>query len=83
MKTVKEIQPEDRLTYVGLLTDEQHQLLIAVQYTEDSYFNPIQDASDNWVISVEEMEFRTNTEVLWVKELPLIKYEPKIFDLNF
>jgi len=77
MKTLREIQPEERLTYVGLLTDEQHRMLIGVQYTDDSFFNPLQDASDNWIISVEEMEFCTNIEVMWVKDLPLIKYEPK------
>lgn len=77
MKTLREITPEERLTYVGLLTEEQHNDLIGMQYTEDSFFNPITDASDNWVISVEEMEFCTNERVMWVKELPLIEYVPK------
>ncbi len=77
MKTLREIQPEERLTYVGVLTPEQHRMLIGVQYTDDSFFNPIQDASDNWVISVEEMEFCTNEKVMWVKDLPLIEYVPK------
>jgi hypothetical protein len=44
---------------------------------EDSYFNPIQDADDNWVISVEEISQCENEECMWVKELPLIPYIPK------
>ena len=64
-------------TYVGLLTIEQKDLIVGQQYTTDSYFNPIQDNSDNWVISIEEMEYCTNVEFLWVKDLTLIEYVPK------
>ena len=62
---------------VGLLTIEQKDSITGQMYTEDSFFNPIQDAYDNWVISTEEMEYCTNPEFLWVKELPLIDYKPK------
>lgn len=64
-------------TYVGLLTEVQKDELIGQQYTADSYFNPIQDADDNWVISVEEMEYCTNPTFAWVKDLDLISYNPK------
>ena len=63
-------------TYVGLLTIEQKDLIVGQQYTTDSYFNPIQDLNNNWVISIEEMEYCTNVDYLWVKDLPLIIYEP-------
>jgi len=63
-------------TYVGLLTQEQMYSIIKKEYTTDSYFNPLQDLNDNWIISVEEMEYCTNIEYLWVKDLPLIIYEP-------
>ena len=65
-------------TYVGLLTIEQKDLIVGQQYTTDSYFNPIQDLNDNWVISIEEMEYCTNIDYLWVKNLDLIIYEPKV-----
>jgi hypothetical protein len=81
MKILKEIQLEERLIYVGLLTPEQVKSLQGVQYTDDSFFNPLQDASDNWIISVEEMEFCTNIEVMWVKDLPLIEYIPKQIEI--
>lgn len=62
---------------VGLLTEAEKDSLIGQLYDEDSYFNPIQDINDNWIISVEEMEFCVNPEFMWVKDLPLIPYEPK------
>ena len=62
---------------VGLLTEIQKDELVGQLYDEDSYFNPIQDANNNWIISVEEMEQCVNPEFMWVKELPLITYEPK------
>jgi hypothetical protein len=65
------------MTYVGLLTESQKDSLIGQLYDEDSYFNPIQDIEDNWIISVEEMEFCVNPIFQWVKDLPLIEYKPK------
>ena len=65
------------MTQVGLLTETQKDSLIGQLYDEDSYFNPIQDDFDNWIISVEEMDFCVNPEFQWVKDLPLIDYKPK------
>lgn len=62
---------------VGLLTETQKDELVGQLYDDDSYFNPIQDANDNWIISVEEIDQCVNEKVMWVKELPLIPYEPK------
>jgi hypothetical protein len=72
-----DITPEDTTVYVGLLTEEQKDSLVGVYYAPDSIYNPIQDADDNWVISVEEMQDTTNEETLWVKDLPLIEYVAK------
>jgi hypothetical protein len=74
---ITDIEKEKYIIYVGLLTKEQKELLINQLYTNDSYFNPIQDNSDNWVISVEEMEYCDNPEFLWIKDLELILYVPK------
>jgi hypothetical protein len=62
---------------VAILTIEQKDLLVGQQYTTDSYFNPIQDLNNNWIISQEEMNGCTNEEFQWVKTLPLIDYVPK------
>jgi hypothetical protein len=63
---------------VGLLTLEQKEELVGQQFAPDSYFNPIQDINDNWIISQEEMNQCCNSQFLWVKDLPLIEYVPKI-----
>jgi hypothetical protein len=62
---------------VGLLTDVQKDELVGQLYDEDSYFNPIADLYDRFIISVEEIDQCVNPEFMWVKELPLIQYEPK------
>jgi len=72
---------DQKLTYVGLLTEVQKDELVGQLYTEDSYFNPIQDVNENWIISVEEMEFCTVDQFAWVKDLPLIEYVPKVIEL--
>lgn len=66
---------------VGLLTLEQKEELIGKQFSKDSYFNPIQDLNDNWIISMEEINQCTNVTLIWVKDLPLIEFEPKIYEL--
>ena len=62
---------------VYMLTEEQATQLKGVEYTTDMTFNPIQDASGNWIISVEEVSTST---IDWVKELPAIEYNPKLID---
>jgi hypothetical protein len=72
-----QLTAEEKLTYVGLLTVEQKDLLVGQLYAPYSYYNPIQDLNDNWIISVEEIEQTITPEFLWVKDLPLILYIPK------
>jgi len=62
---------------VGLLTIEQKDEITGQLYAPDSYFNPIQDINDDWVISTEEMNQCDNPEFMWVKDLPLIDYVAK------
>jgi hypothetical protein len=59
---------------VAILTEEQKNQLVGQQYTPDSYFNPIQDEDNNWIISIEETQ---STDIQWVKELALIEFKPK------
>ena len=72
-----DIKQAEYPNYVGLLTEVQKDELVGQLYTEDSYFNPIQHADDNWIISIEEMNFCTNVKFMWVKDLDLIPYNPK------
>jgi hypothetical protein len=59
---------------VVILTEEQKNQLVGQQYAPDSYFNPIQDEDNNWIISIEETQA---TDIQWVKELTLIEFKPK------
>lgn len=74
---ITDINKEDYSKYVGLLTIEEKDILVGQWYMPDSFFNPLQDADDNWIISVEEMDQCVNPDMLWVKELTLIPYNPK------
>jgi hypothetical protein len=62
---------------VGLLTIDEYNQIIGQMFDEDSFFNPIQDANNDWIISEEEINFCRNPIFLWVKNLPLIEYLPK------
>jgi hypothetical protein len=65
------------MTQVGLLTETQKDSLIGQQYAEDSFFNPIETANLDWIISIEEINFCVTPEFQWVQDLPLIEYKPK------
>jgi hypothetical protein len=76
---LSQLTKEEKLTYVGLLTVEQKDQLVGQLYAPCSYYNPIQDFNDNWVISVEEIECE-NEQFMWLKDLPLILYNPKQYN---
>jgi hypothetical protein len=61
---------------VGLLTLEQKDSLVGKLFDADSYFNPVQDIDENWVISTEEINGNIYPEFDWVKNLPLIEFVP-------
>jgi hypothetical protein len=66
---------------VGLLTLEQKNEIEGKEFAPDSYFNPIQDNNNNWVISIQEMEQATIPPYKWVHQLPLINYQPKVIEV--
>jgi predicted DNA-binding transcriptional regulator len=78
-----QLTKEEKLLYVGLLTELQKDEIVGQLFAPDSYYNPIQDIDDNWIISVEEMEQTITPEFMWVKELPLIPYNPKQYENLF
>ena len=62
---------------VGLLTLAQKNEIEGKEFAPDSFFNPILDANNNWVISIQEMEQATIPPYQWVHDLPLIEFIPK------
>lgn len=63
---------------VGKLTLAQKNLIIDKDFDIDMKFNPFQDADDNWCISIEEINQYKRKKYNWVKDIPLIEYNPKI-----
>ena len=60
------------------LTTEQKDALNGQSYDGNQYFNPVLDADENWFISIEEVNGCINESFQWVKDLPLINYNPII-----
>jgi hypothetical protein len=74
---LSQLTQEEKTIYVGLLTDAQKDELVGQLFDDDSYFNPIQDNSDNWIISIEEIKNNKNPNFMWIKDLEMIIYIPK------
>ena len=62
---------------IGLLTEEQKDILIGKQYLDGVYYNPVQDNEGNWIISIEEIDNTTDENYLWIKDISLIPFNPK------
>ena len=75
---IADLTPEQKTIYVGLLKVAQKDLLVGQMFDEDSYFNPIQDEANNWIISIEEIEQNINRNFDWLHDLNLIIFVPKV-----
>ncbi len=64
---------------VGLLTEAQKNQLVGQLWEADSYFEPVEDCNNNWIISLEEMNGNTNPNFTWVATLPQIDFCRKPF----
>jgi len=71
---------------IAIITQQQKDILIDKTYDGVCYFNPIQDLNDNWIISEIEYYYclglwyldELNSEVVFIKDLQLSEYYPKI-----
>jgi len=80
---ITDLTQEQKAIYVGLLTIAQKDLLVGQLFDEDSYFNPIQDDNDNWIISIQEIEQNLNPSFGWLQDLEMIIFVPKVNPLPF
>jgi len=76
---ITDITQNDWSNYVGLLTESQKNQLIGQQYATDSFFNPIKDDNDNWIISIQEIVYCEFQNFIWLKNLDIIPLVPKVF----
>jgi len=75
---IAQLTQEEKAIYVGLLSVAQKDLLVGQLFDEDSFFNPIQDDANNWIISIEEIEQNQNPSFGWLQDLEMIVFVPKI-----
>lgn len=76
---------------IAIITEIQKNILVGKQFETDSFFNPIQDLNDNWIISEIEYYYclglwyldELNSELIFIKDLSLSVYEPKISENPF
>ena len=61
---------------VVLINQYQKDLIHEKEFAPDSYFNVEEDADGNYFIGIEE-RMACNNQYSWVKDLPLIDYNPK------
>ena len=80
---IADLTLEEKAIYVGLLSIAQKDLLVGQLFDEDSYFNPIQDDNDNWIISIEEIEQNQNPNFGWLQDLGMIIFVPKVNPMPF
>jgi len=76
-----QLTQDEKTIYVGLLSEVQKDELVGQLYAPDSYFNPIQDENDNWIISIEEIENNVNPSFEWLQDLEMIIFIPKEYTL--
>jgi hypothetical protein len=80
---IAQLTQEEKAIYVGLLSIAQKDLLVGQLFDEDSYFNPIQDDANNWIISIEEIEQNQNPDFGWLQDLEMIIFVPKVNPMPF
>ena len=59
------------------LTLEQKQEIEGKKFMVDQYFLPLEDADENWVVTVFEMENCIHPDFQWIKHCPRIEYKLK------
>jgi len=61
---------------IAIITQEQRDSLVGVEFSPQTFFNlDIKDINDNYFI--DEIEIG-QCSIQWLKDLPLIEYQPKI-----
>ena len=80
---ISDLTQEEKAIYVGLLSVEQKDLLVGQLFDEDSYFNPIQDDNNNWIISIEEIEQNIYYDFNWLQDLEMILFVPVVNPMPF
>lgn len=63
---------------VGKLSQAQKNILGKKPFKQDGYFNPIQDANGNWIVSQEEINQCDLPQYSFLKNIEMIEYVPVV-----
>jgi hypothetical protein len=63
------------------ITEEQKDQIEDQKFAIDSYFNPIEDADGNWIVSTIEQDLCIHPDFQWIKKCPRIEYKPKPYPM--
>jgi len=69
------------MSKVAIITNEQRDSLLNLKLNDTTYFNPIKDANNNWVIGKGEIEQCTNEGFEFLNDLELTEHEPIVNEL--
>ena len=69
------------LSYAGgvvVVSNTRANKLKINEVTNDIYFNPVLDSLGRWVVSKEEVDMLTDSQFIYLKTMPVIRYmKPK------
>jgi hypothetical protein len=63
------------------LTQEEKESINGQEFAPNSHYHAIQDVNDDWFITELQVMQTIEDEFLWVKDIDLIEFEPKLIDL--
>jgi hypothetical protein len=63
------------------LTEDEKESINGQEFAPNSHYHAIQDVNDDWFITELQVNQTIEDEYLWVKDMGLIEFEPKIIDL--
>jgi hypothetical protein len=64
------------------LTEDERDSLEGQEFAPDSRYHAIQDVNNDWFITELQVNQTIEDEFLWVKDMDLIEFEPKLIDLQ-
>lgn len=64
---------------VAKISESNAELIRVTEYKDGTLFNPIQDADNNWIISLQEAQYINRSEIYF----SIINFNPKIEENEF
>lgn len=63
------------------ITEQEKNSLLGEKWDDETFFNPVLDADNEWFVSIEEVYGCNKQEFQWLKQCELVIYKPIITEL--